>query len=303
MSATPTSTFVHSHPAGRGDWRDVAYLDLLACPQCAVPDAPLAIIDTGMRCAAGHNFDVPKAGYIPLLGGAGITTNPDDAAMIAARTRVLESGAYEPIAAALVAALPRNLHAPEQSPAIVDVGAGEGYYTAAIAQAALAARVIGTDLSKPGLKALRKLDVALPVLANAWARWPLRTGAIDVVTTVFAPRNPAETARVLRPGGLLLVITPEPGHLANLPQGLSTLAVAPGKAEQLTDAYPGLEVISRAGIDFEFAADAALLADLVLMGPAAHHRSADAVRAAANQVGGAVPVRGVVTLSVLGRVE
>ena len=46
---------------------------------------------------------------------------------------------------------------------------------------------------------------AAAVVADSWARLPVRDGVLDRVLVVFAPRNGPEIARVLRPEGRLVV--------------------------------------------------------------------------------------------------
>jgi hypothetical protein len=60
----------------------------------------------------------------------------------------------------------------------------------------------------------------------------LADGSVDLALSVFAPRNGAELARVLRPGGALMVVTPAPEHLCEL-AGLHTIRIDPLKSERL----------------------------------------------------------------------
>ena len=79
---------------------DVA--DLLACPTCAardLPDTPLTLDATTLRCERGHAYDVARQGYVNLLGRA-VPRNADGPEMVAARG-VLGSGAYDAVADAL----------------------------------------------------------------------------------------------------------------------------------------------------------------------------------------------------------
>src|SRR5919206_373512 len=85
-------------------------------------------------------------------------------------------------------------------------------------------------------RAARAHPRAMAVVADSWARWPVRDAALDRVLVVFAPRNGAETARVLRPGGRLVVVTPAADHLAELVGPLGLLTVDPAKADRLTAA-------------------------------------------------------------------
>jgi len=93
---------------------------------------------------------------------------------------------------------------------------------------------------------------------------------------VFAPRNPAEFGRLLGPGGRLLVATPGDDHLVEIRDRLGMIDVRPGKPAQLQqslhdwfapDEQEELRTTLRLG--------SSALADLVLMGPNAHHRKAD----------------------------
>jgi SAM-dependent methyltransferase len=53
-------------------------------------------------------------------------------------------------------------------------------------------------------------------VADLWAEWPVHDAVTDLVMSIFAPKNFAEMARVLRPGGWLVVAYPGPDHLIEL---------------------------------------------------------------------------------------
>ena len=46
--------------------------------------------------------------------------------------------------------------------------------------------------------------------------YPLADQSVDAVLNMFAPRNPGEFHRVLRPNGSLIVVRPTVDHLAEL---------------------------------------------------------------------------------------
>ncbi len=54
--------------------------------------------------------------------------------------------------------------------------------------------------------------------------------SFDALINVFSPHNGQEFARVLRPGGVALVVTPLPEHLADGAQLLGLLGIAGDKA-------------------------------------------------------------------------
>lgn len=64
--------------------------------------------------------------------------------------------------------------------------------------------------------------------------FPLADAGADVVLDVFAPRNPAEFRRVLRPTGRLIVVRPTRRHLAELrARTPAMLTVDPAKERRL----------------------------------------------------------------------
>ncbi|GAA1433760.1 methyltransferase domain-containing protein [Microlunatus lacustris] len=272
-------------------------LDLLRCPLCgqAVTDD-----DGSVRCASGHHFDVARQGYLNLLG-----TRPpqhaDTAAMVAARERFLGAGAYAAVATALVDAARTGLQdtrdALPPAPALLEAGAGTGYYTAALLEG-LGGRAVALDISAAAARRAARAHPQLgAVVADAWSDLPLVTGAVDVVASVFAPRNPSEFARVLRPDGVLVVVTPRSEHLQELRGALGLLEVEPGKQQRLA---AGLDDrFARAAeldVAFEAAWSQTTVQDLVAMGPNAFH--VDAEEMAARTAALPEPVRCTVSVTV-----
>jgi 23S rRNA (guanine745-N1)-methyltransferase len=112
--------------------------------------------------------------------------------------------------------------------------------------------------------------------------------AVDRVLVVFAPRNGAETARVLAPGGRLVVVTPAADHLAELIGPLGLLSVDPAKADRLSAALePHLQPVASAAHREVLALDHAAVTTLVGMGPHARHLAEGEL---ADRVAGLPPV-------------
>lgn len=97
---------------------------------------------------------------------------------------------------------------------------------------------------------------------------------------VFAPRNPGEFARVLRPAGRLIVVTPRTGHLAELAARTGMLAIEEGKDARLAAAMAAhFDLESAADIDIPLSLTLQQATDLAFMGPAGHHLDRDAIAA------------------------
>ncbi|SEQ54488.1 putative RNA methyltransferase [Microlunatus flavus] len=250
-------------------------VDLLACPACAaqdLPDSGLTLDDRTLRCDRGHAYDVARQGHVNLLGRAA-PRNADTAEMVAARERFLGGGAYDVVADALADAVLRN---GPPAPAVLDVGAGPGFYLGRVLEALAATgrtgRGLAVDVSAFAARRAAKVPGVGAVVADAWARWPLRTASVDVGLSVFAPRRPDELARVLTPGGTAVVVSPLPDHLAGLRAARDLLDVEPGKQERLAATFgEHLEPVAETDVRHTVLVDPASADDLVAMGPNAFH--------------------------------
>lgn len=235
-------------------------LDWTSCPHCR---EPLTTEGRTLRCAQGHSFDVARQGYVNLLGRAA-PANADTAAMLDARARFLVSGHYDPLADAVAAAVDGDR--------FLEVGAGTGFYLARALDAHPGAEGLATDVSVAAAKrAARAHPSAAAVVADTWAGLPLADACVDAVLCVFAPRNPAEFARVLRPGGVLAVAQPAVGHLLELRERHGLLGVAPDKAERLEAAFAGWETVAHVEVRRRVSLTSQEVADLIAMGPNAFH--------------------------------
>ncbi|MFI5889407.1 putative RNA methyltransferase [Actinoplanes sp. NPDC051513] len=202
-------------------------LPYLRCPNCG---QPLRRHERALRCPLGHSFDLARQGYADLSAGR-LPHVGDTAGMVADRETFLTAGHYDFIADALAEATPPGF--------VVDAGVGTGFYLAR-ALDKLAENGLGLDVSKAALRrAARCHPRAAAVLADLWRPLPIVDAAASTILNVFAPRNGAEFRRILRPDGVLLVVTPAPDHLGELVETYGMIRVDPGKADRIRDSLEG----------------------------------------------------------------
>ena len=191
--------------------------------RCTVCGAALTREEKTYHCANGHCFDIAKEGYTYLLpvNQRHSKAPGDDRAMTAARSAFLKKGYYGFLRRALCELAARYAG---QAPALLDVGCGEGYYTAALYEALAAAgktpRMAGIDISKDmARRAAKQVKAAEIAVASAY-HLPLADGSVDLLLDCFSPLAAEEFRRVLRLGGHFLYVVPATEHLWEMKQVL-----------------------------------------------------------------------------------
>ncbi|NAZ80494.1 23S rRNA methyltransferase [Kineococcus sp. R8] len=244
-------------------------MEHVRCPVCG---QPLALEERVLRCPAGHAVDVARQGYAHLAVG-GRAHPGDTAAMVAARDAFLGAGHYVPIAQAVADALGEGELPPGP---VVDVGGGTGWYLAQVLDRlppALGVRDgLCLDSSSAALRRAARVHPRVAALGvDVWRGLPLADGCASAVLSVFAPRNPAEVARVLGPAGRWVVVTPRPEHLRELVGPLGMLTVDARKDDRLAADLADFERTASTDLAVTVELDHPALRALVGMGPSAHH--------------------------------
>jgi len=288
-----------SQPAGEGSEAGVLddVVGNLQCPHCG---NGLTRTGGSLRCSAGHSFDIARQGYVSLLqrgvaGGAG-----DTAAMVRARREFLATGHFAPIAAALADAAAASV-AGRSSGCVVDVGAGTGYYLAAVLARLPGHAGVALDLSTHALRVAARAHPRIGAVGcDAWRPLPVADSAADLLLNVFAPRDGAELRRILRPDGRLLLVTPAADHLSELTEPLGLLHVDKRKRDRLAGKLgPHLELIGEREHRGVMSLDKAAVAALTAMGPTAWHARPDTTARLIALLPEPVAVTLAVTVSVL----
>ena len=255
----------------------------LACPLDATP---LARAGSAWRCTAGHSFDIASHGYVNLLPVQHKRSRDpgDSKEMVAARRRFLNSGHYQPIAAAASRAVLADAR-PGTRLACLDAGCGEGYYLRQLAANAADARLelelLGLDISKWAVQAAARQgpDATWVVASNA--KLPALDRSLDRVLCLFGFPVFGEFARVLKPGGQVLLVDAGADHLREL----RAVIYPQLKPERPRDSAPppGFTRLADETLTCRIAIDGApQIADLLAMTPHLYRATAEGrARAAA----------------------
>lgn len=240
-----------------------AIVRVLTCPIC---HAPLAATPHRLGCRNQHHFDLSRAGHIHL--GRGRIPSGDTASMVAARLRFLARGHFAPLGRALASILASG----PPPTYIVDVGGGPGYHLASLVDGSPSSWGISVDVSRHAARRAARVHPRIGSVVAAHRALPIRDATIDVVTCVFAPRDPRELHRVLRTAGRCLVVIPSPSHLGEIRCRYGGLAIEPGKRGRLLRTFdPWFEVVRTTELELALFLTAEDVIDALAMGPAAFH--------------------------------
>lgn len=262
-------------------------VEFLRCPNCRTE---LVLEDASLRCRTRHSFDIARQGYVSLVLGNVRPGFGDNSMMIDARDAFLGAGHFAPITDAVAGVIKPAITEGSGS-CVVDVGTGTGHYLARVLDEEPDVVGIALDISK---FALRRAAHAHPrigaVGCDVWRSLPVKTGAAAAAMNVFAPRNGAEIKRVLRPGGIAVVVTPTPDHLAEIVGPLDLVTVDARKPERLDEQMDKhVTKMEQTPLVFEMQLTRQEIKAVVAMGPSALHADKtqleDAVRSLPEPVG------------------
>lgn len=204
------------------------------CPKCKKALSP---IDRSAKCENGHSYDFAKEGYLNLLLGAG-GTHGDNREMLLARRAFLEAGHYAPLCRAVADGVARYV---PKSGGLLDIGCGEGYYTAAMCAAVPLGTVCALDISKEAVRLAAKRKCSMHLTVASAYELPYPDAAFDMVTNLFSPLALDEIRRVLKVGGYFLMAIPEREHLYEMK---CVLYDEPYKNEPSDTAIDGFTLVS-----------------------------------------------------------
>ena len=145
----------------------------LICPLCQQP------LLSGSRqwvCANGHSYDQARQGYLNLLLVQHKKSRQpgDTPTMLACRQAFLDAGHYQPVSDRIGELL--GAAGPHQ---LLDMGCGEGYYTARLQQQLPECAIGGMDISKDAIIKACRRGREIQWLVGSTARLPVADASLD----------------------------------------------------------------------------------------------------------------------------
>ena len=231
----------------------------LICPICA---QSLRREEKRLVCPNRHSFDIARQGYVNLLAvQQKHSLSPGDTReQVLSRRTFLEAGFYSPISEELNrAALAHNAQGE-----ILDIGCGEGYYSARLAQA-MNASLTGLDISKEAVRCAAGKYKEHTWLCATAAHIPVADGSAGTLTSLFALTLPEEFRRVLQPEGLFFQVLAAEDHLLGLKSILYDELTHQEKNTVPT--LPGFRLVESRPIRFSFTLEGEQIRNLFAMPP------------------------------------
>lgn len=186
----------------------------LICPVCG---EPLLQQGGSLVCSERHTYDIARQGYVNLLPvQQKHSISPGDTAeMLAARRNFLGGGHYTQICRDVITAI--RAHS-GNNPTIVDIGCGEGYYTAHFLNEFPQSAIIGADVSKAAVKMACSRTKSINWIVATASHMPIMDNSVDIITAMFSLVCEEEFARILHDGGSVIEVTAGTNHLIELKQ-------------------------------------------------------------------------------------
>lgn len=231
----------------------------LVCPICG---KELNQTDRAFVCPNRHSFDMARQGYVNLLTvqQKHSLAPGDTREQVLSRRAFLEAGHYAPIADTLI----KTAEKYGVTGQILDIGCGEGWYCARLADA-LNLPLTGLDISKEAVRCAAAKYKNHQWLCATAAHIPVADGSISLATSLFALTLPEEFHRILAEDGLYFQVLAAEDHLL----GLKSIIYDElhHKEKDTVPELPGFRRLESIPIRFDFTVEGEQIRNLFSMTP------------------------------------
>ncbi|MCC5895819.1 MAG: methyltransferase domain-containing protein [Alkalibacterium sp.] len=182
------------------------HLHLFQCPVCS--ESFVTIENHQLTCSNAHRFDLSKKGTLHLLLKP--VQSEYTREMLLSRQRIAQSGFWHP----LLEKIQSMIKHPEGT--LLDVGCGEGAHSAYLRQHGISGTIIGFDISKEGINLAASSYTDLFFAVADLAQSPFASEQYDTILNILSPSNYSEFKRLLKRGGQVIKVVPNPDYLIEL---------------------------------------------------------------------------------------
>lgn len=215
----------------------------LVCPICRATMSANTERGASLVCDGQkkHCYDFSSRGYVNFTSSVH-SGSGDSKQAVAARSAFLDGQYYRPVADAVCDIL--NKYFPDRQGTVIDAGCGEGYYSTIIAEQGYS--VFGVDLSKFAIDSACKrinqkgIQNAFFSVASVFDI-PFADKSADAVVNIFAPCVENEYFRLIKDGGVLVVVHAGRDHLLGLKQAIYDTARVNEEREDIPKSVKLLE--------------------------------------------------------------
>ena len=231
----------------------------ILCPICG---KILEKQDRSFVCSQRHSFDIARQGYVNLLPvQQKHSLNPGDTPeQVRSRREFLDGGFYTPIADAVCDLAKKHRCAGP----ILDVGCGEGYYSARLKDA-LGSELVGLDISKEAVRYAAGRHKDALWLCGTAAHLPVAEKSVGLLTSLFAVTLLEEILRILRPDGAFIQVLAAADHLLGLKSVIYPQLT--DKPKDSVPTLPGFALVESVPVRFTFTVEGQQLQNLFSMTP------------------------------------
>lgn len=205
-------------------------MNIIKAHNLACPIDAKKLEQTGKQyvCENGHSFDIARQGYVNLLPVQHKRSKQpgDSKAMVLARTSFLNTGFYQAVAEKLneivSASIINDESIKDKDNCILDAGCGEGYYFDFIFNSLKNEKgpnkhsFIGLDISRDAIIQATKRNKQISWIVGTNRQPPVEEKSVDIILCLFGFLSIDGFYKILKPGGLIIVVDPGPEHLKEL---------------------------------------------------------------------------------------
>jgi 23S rRNA (guanine745-N1)-methyltransferase len=166
----------------------------------------MKLVNNSLICVKKHCFDLSKLGYINFINKN--IKNIYDKNLFNNRREVFKYGLFDKVVLEIKnILLEMNL----EKINILDIGCGEGYYSARLLEdedLKGKINIFGIDLSKDAVELATRYNVPANWCVADLTNIPIKNHSIDVILDILTPSNYNEFKRVLKKNGIIIKIIP-----------------------------------------------------------------------------------------------